>query len=554
MKLVRFAERCGMFFRVLLEEDAGSWLICYDEPAAPFFVTKEELGQYQRAQTPEGFEPDAAVRTGAEQERLDLLQPLLENEACIREKKLRKTVAQTIAQTYHTTVRRIISLYYRYLATGILIRKRHREPVRNAEFEWAIQTFYFSAKRLSLRGAYEMMLVQRYAGEDGSLPEEYPSWSSFQHYFYRHNFHKKPQKSIAREGLFDYQRNERQLYGTVAQWQDQVGAYQMDATQADIYLVSRFDRSKIIGRPYLYLAVDSRTQLIAGIYVGMEAGEQAVAACLVNAACDKTAYCARYGVTIAEADWPSRGMPRQVVTDKGREFIGSRMKEMCCRYGIELQSPPPFRPDQKGCVEKAFDLLQQRYKPLLRGRGVIEADAQERWATDYREQAVLDLDDFNQIILRCVVYLNSARVLSCGKTPAQLWTESGQDLLMVDDQELYLMGLPREQGKLSRKGIRYAGAWYAPDERDVLAQGERCVLAVDPNDRTYIYLVRQGGYHRCTLTGASRQYWGMAQQEAEALRRQEQEQAAAARKAQTEAGVMLVREINSLIEKRKRGD
>ena len=121
MKLVRFVERCGMPFRVLLEEENGNWLICYDEPAAPFFVSKEEMGQYQRAQTPRGFEPDAAVRTSAEQERLDLLQPLLENEICIRDKTLRKTVAQTIAQTYHTTTKRIISLYYRYLATGILI-------------------------------------------------------------------------------------------------------------------------------------------------------------------------------------------------------------------------------------------------------------------------------------------------------------------------------------------------------------------------------------------------------------------------------------------------
>ena len=53
----------------------------------------------------------------------------------------------------------------------------------------------------------------------------------------------------------------------------------MDATQADIYLVSRLDRSEVLGRPYIYLAVDTATQLIAGVYVGMDAGEQAYIVC-----------------------------------------------------------------------------------------------------------------------------------------------------------------------------------------------------------------------------------------------------------------------------------
>ena len=68
----------------------------------------------------------------------------------------------------------------------------------------------------------------------------------------------------------------------------------MDATQADIYLVSRPDRSEVIGRPYIYLAVDTATQLIAGVYVGMDAGEQAVINCLSNAAADKVSLCKRY--------------------------------------------------------------------------------------------------------------------------------------------------------------------------------------------------------------------------------------------------------------------
>lgn len=135
----------------------------------------------------------------------------------------------------------------------------------------------------------------------------------------------------------------------------------MDATQADIYLVSRHDRSRVIGRPYIYLAVDTATQLIAGLYVGLECDESAVMLCLANAAQNKVEYCREYGIEIDPAQWPNRGLPHEIITDKGSEFFGSGMQELCQKYGVEVQSLPPFRPDGKGLVEKSFDLIQQRY-------------------------------------------------------------------------------------------------------------------------------------------------------------------------------------------------
>ena len=41
------------------------------------------------------------------------------------------------------------------------------------------------------------------------------------------------------------------------QYRGSVGCYQMDETQGDIYLVSKWDRSKVIGRPNVYLAIDT---------------------------------------------------------------------------------------------------------------------------------------------------------------------------------------------------------------------------------------------------------------------------------------------------------
>ena len=198
-----------------------------------------------------------------------------------------------------------------------------------------------------MRATYDMMLVQKYTDSAGKLLENIPSWSSFRNYFYSRNYHKQPRKTISRSGLTNYQRNECPVFGSASAWRNVPGSYQMDATQADIYLVSRHDRSKVIGRPYIYLAVDTATQLIAGIYVGLECDESAVMLCLANAAQDKVEFCREHGIEIAPAKWPSQGLPHEIITDKGSEFFGSRMQELCQKYDVEIQSLPPFRPDGK---------------------------------------------------------------------------------------------------------------------------------------------------------------------------------------------------------------
>ena len=95
----------------------------------------------------------------------------------------------------------------------------------------------------------------------------------------------------------------------------------MDETQADIYLVSRLDKKSVAGRPNIYLAVDTATQLIAGIHVGLDAGEQAVVSCLVNAAMDKVEFCGRFGIEITKDQWPSQGLPGEIITDKVQDCL-----------------------------------------------------------------------------------------------------------------------------------------------------------------------------------------------------------------------------------------
>ena len=584
----QYVERNGEVFCVLLQEDAGVWLISCQAPAEPFFVAQiEAFNPLEASSLTEALCPHEALSpheaeslmSPGQAKRLRLIQPLLDDSRCITDKAYRSALAKETAGGNGTTSRRILRLYYRYLATGKLMQERRREPSENKVYDWAIRTFYFSAKKLSLRAAYEMMLVQKYTDAKGILLPDAPTWSSFQHYFYAHNYHKQPQKIIARDGLSHYQRNCRPAFGSASRWRESPGSYQMDATQGDLYLVSSLDRSSVVGRPQIYMAVDSATQLIAGIYVGYEGGERAVMACLENAASGKVDFCRKYGIEIQPEQWPSQGLPSEIITDKGREFTGSRMEELCRRYGVELLIQPPFRPDGKGLVEKAFDLLQQRYKPLLRGKGVIEPDAQERWAVDYRSQAVLTLEEFTQIVIQCVIYLNSGRVLQSGRTPAQVWLKAMRWLSAtgsatssatssatgsattsatvwkvqdVPSKELHVLSLPREEVKLTRKGFRLHALSYVPQNMDGLYLGDTYTLAYDPLDLSAVFLIAKDHDSRIPLAPDQQQYQGLSQAEAEICREQERQARKQAKAAETQASIQTIQGIQKIVKEAER--
>jgi len=163
---VRFVERNGERYRVLLQDDVSQWLISFDSPAQPFCVVSSEMPEFQRVETPDDFECGDGVTSLAQLTRLQLIQPLLDaGPIGVTDRQQRGRIARQIATEQHTSERRILRLYYRYLATGRLTAPKKRELVSNEVYDWAIKTFYFSAKRLSLRGTYEMMLLRKFTKE-----------------------------------------------------------------------------------------------------------------------------------------------------------------------------------------------------------------------------------------------------------------------------------------------------------------------------------------------------------------------------------------------------
>ena len=550
-----FVRISGARFRVLQQDAGGAWVIAYDEYQMPTYINRDELERAERIAAPEEYVRNRErPMSAAQRQRYDLLRLALEDDRCITDEAHRTEVFAAIAREHNTTVRRLRRLYHAYLARGSLTKSKPREIIRRTDFEAAIRKYYFSAKRNSLRTAYELFILENYTNK-GVLADQIPSWSSFRLYYFRH-FKGDPQKEIAREGLTAYQRNNRPLYGSAMQYRESVGCYQVDETQGDIYLVSKWDRSKVIGRPNVYLAIDTASGLIAGV----DAGETALMACIANAAGDKTAYCAAYGIDLSPADWPSRGLPSEIISDRGGEFVGERINELCICYGIDRQALPPFRAEEKPLVERAMDLIQDSYKSMLRGRGVIGDDVGERWATDYRQQAILTLDEYTAIVIHTIIALNKGRVLTdighlpvdAPNTPAALWkwlVDRGKSTLLdVDAGELYRRALPRASGKLTRKGIVWNGLRYLLERGAELTVGAKVEYAYDAQDTSHIYVVgKDKRLIPCSLAPSSSRYDGYDMADVAVMRREEAEKEKAARQTELEARVAMRSEIERII-------
>ena len=407
------------------------------------------------------------------------------------------------------TLRKYLCLYLVYqdidaLAPPPKVEKELTQDEKN--MRWALNKFFYTKNKNSLMTAYTLMLKEKYCDSLGQLVSAYPTFDQFR-YFYRKT--KKMQKYyISRDGIKDYQRNNRPLLGDgVQQFAPVVGVGMLDSTICDIYLVD--DSGKLVGRPVMTACVDAFSGLCMGYSLGWQGGTYSLRQLTLNIIANKQEWCSKHGVFIEPQEWDSNKLPGVFVTDMGSEYKGDTFSQVT-ELGIKLINLPPFRPEMKGTVEKLFDVIQNTYKKYLKGKGVIEPDYQERGAHDYRKDACLTLREFEQIILHCIVYYNSHRVVDFPFTEEMLadgvkpyassifaWgkEQMGANLISATPQNLIQTLLPRTTGTFTRKGLRVHGLRYKHDEyTEAFLSGGEVIVAYNPEDVTEVWLLNNGQY------------------------------------------------------------
>ncbi len=449
-------------------------------------------------------------------ERYTMIAPIL---PFVADARMRSRLICSVAEEHRVskqTVRSYLCLYLAYMDVAALAPRRRevdRELTQDEKhMRWALNKFFYTTKKQSLMTAYTMMLKEKYCDGLGVLAEEYPSFYQFR-YFYRktrnlQNFY------ISRDGLKNYQRNNRPLTGDgVQEFAPTVGTGMFDATVCDIYLVD--DTGSLVGRPILTACVDAYSGLCCGYSLSWEGGVYSLRGLILNIIADKVSWCSRFGISIQKEDWDCDVLPASFITDMGSEYTSENFEQIA-ELGVKVVNLPSYRPELKGLIEKFFDLVQESYKKHLKGKGVIEPDYQERGAHDYRKDACLTMTDFEKIVLHCIIYYNSQRIvenfpytedmIAAQVEPyaSQIWnwgkSQIGANLIEIGKRDLMLTLLPRATGKFSRSGLKANKLRYhCEGYTERYLSGGNVVVAYNPEDVTSVWILEDGTYTEFTI-------------------------------------------------------
>lgn len=251
--------------------------------------------------------------------------------------------------------------------------------------------------------------------------------------------------------------------------------FQIDATIADVYIVSRLDRRFVIARPTIYFVIDTWSRLIVGMYVGLEPPSWAAAMmALINCVENKVEYCARYGISIEQWQWPAAHLPACLLGDKG-ELLSIRLaRDVVDVLGVRIDNAPGGRPDLKAIIERRFGIYPSSFGPWMPGH--VERDWVKKGLPDGRETAAYDLEQFTTAVILAVIDHNTNRVIMDFDAPPKmvgdgippipylLWqwgiANLGGVLTKRPVEEVRMCVYPEVNVAVTEHGIKYEHVFY----------------------------------------------------------------------------------------------
>ena len=550
--------------RVLETKCNHKLIINCSQKSMPTWITEEDLSGYVPCAAEElgdvpVFEELSPQQQRYAHERYTLIAGVM---PFLGDKKLRGEAISRIAEARNISKQTIRHYLHRYLVYQSIAAlapppKGQRDELTADEknMRWALNKFYYTRQKNSLSTAYAQMLRYRYCDEKGLLIPAYPTIHQFR-YFYRK--HRNMQTYyISRDGIKHYQRNNRPLLGDgIQEFAPSVGTGMLDSTICDIYLVD--DAGSVVGRPILTACVDAFSGLCCGYSLSWESGVYSLKGLMANVIADKVDWCRRFSIRIAQEDWNCHQLPAVLVTDMGSEYKSANFEQIS-ELGVTLINLPPYRPELKGAVEKFFDLVQSLYNAQLKGKGVIEPDYQERGARDYRKDACLTLKEFETVLLHCILYYNSKRIverfpysadmLNAGVKPtaSSIWnhalTQPEANLITVSYDALIHTLFPRTTGSFGRTGLTVNRLRYRNEDcTERYLKGGKVVVAYNPDDVSRVWLIEDGVYIAFELVES--RFRSETFENVKSAKAQQKQIVRSAREANTQAHIDLINAID----------
>ncbi|WP_439868981.1 Mu transposase C-terminal domain-containing protein [Pseudomonas syringae] len=263
---------------------------------------------------------------------------------------------------------------------------------------------------------------------------------------------------------------------------------QIDHTVVDLIIVDEVTR-KVIGRPWLSLAICLHTRVILGFYLSLLPPSAVTVAMLVeNCVMPKDRLLAHLKLPIDY--WPMHGLIETIHTDNAKEFISDVFSLNLESYGTKVKHRVIGKKHQGGHIESLIGKFMTRKIHFL--RGTTYSNTVMRKGTNSAKQAVHSFGDL-QYILACNIYAyHETKHSGLGMSPTQKWDEHYASnppprTVPIDEQNYfrYLMYPEVADKFVSDKGIQFNKRFYYSSALKDRIQG-KVLIKFDPYDLSYL--------------------------------------------------------------------
>lgn len=224
--------------------------------------------------------------------------------------------------------------------------------------------------------------------------------------------------------------------------------FEIDSTNIQVQLVSRFNRAKLIGNARLYIVVDVWSGAIVGYVVSLENSSWSLASkALVNSFQDKGEVFKRLGLPYTSEDWPCCHLPTNLAADRAE--LMSDKAQVVPDININVEILPPMRPELKALVERGFSEVKHGHFYPIPGS---YPKFRKRREPDGKNDAMLTIDELEHILVEVIMNINN-EPQSANNIPKEMLEEDEPDITRIGIYKWGLLNRPGSTRWLSPKDV-----------------------------------------------------------------------------------------------------
>jgi len=294
--------------------------------------------------------------------------------------------------------------------------------------------------------------------------------------------------------------------------------FQIDHTPADIILVDDINR-KPIGRPWITLAIDINTRMIAGYYLSLNAPSvTSVAMCITNAVLPKDEILLRFDIN---TNWDVWGFPDTIHADNGADFRAEALKRACQVNGINLEFRPIGKSNFGGHIERVIGTIMKEVHSIP---GTTFSNIKERQTYDSDGNACMTFQEFEKWLVTFITKVYHKRIHhTIEMSPEKKWalgifgsaTQEGVGYppKPSDKMTITIDFLPMFKRTIQKNGINIDGLNYYDtilrsqiNQHDEITKNKKKFICKrDPRDISHIWFYNENTleYYKIPLADQS---------------------------------------------------